>query len=176
MMFGPPAQNAAAQPEEDNPECPTIDVRQGASTLATYGAADHNATTVRYQATVGQTARECAKRGGTMTMKIGMQGRVILGPMGAPGRLDVPIRFAIVQEGPEPKTIWTKLYRVGVDIPPGQTNVEFTHIDDAVSFPNPRRADLEAYVIYVGYDQAGLKEHGKPRGRRGRSGARTSAR
>ena len=166
-MFGPPAQTAAAQPEEDNPECPTIDVRQGASTLATYGAADHNATTVRYQATVGQTARECAKRGATMTMKIGMQGRVILGPMGTPGRLDVPIRFAIVQEGPEPKTIWTKLYLVPVTLSTDQPSMPFTHVIEDMTVPMPSSDELGRYVIYVGFDPRGAPEEKSKKPQRG---------
>ena len=60
--------------------------------------------TTRYQVTIGQTARECAALGGVMTMKVGVQGRVLLGPAGGPGQVDIPLRMAVVQEGTNPKT------------------------------------------------------------------------
>jgi hypothetical protein len=167
-LFGPPAQPGQGPAEPEDPDCPPIDVRQGASTITVYGSGDQAATNVRYQATVGQLARECAVLGATMTMKVGLQGRIILGPVGGPGRLDVPIRLALVQEGPDPKPIWTKLYRVPVEIPPGQTNVPFVHIEDNMTFPKPSAAALEAYVIYAGFDRQGLKEQ-PARGRRQRS-------
>ena len=49
-----------------------------------------------------------------MTIKLGVQGRIILGPGGGPGQVDVPLRFALVEEGMQPKTIWTKFYQVPV--------------------------------------------------------------
>jgi hypothetical protein len=152
-----------APKEEDAPPCPVIDVRSGASTLTVYGAGEQGATNVRYQATIAQTARECAALGATMTVKVGLQGRIILGPLGRPGQLDVPIRLAVVHEGPEPKTIWTKLYRVPVSIPGGQGNVPFVHVEQDVTFPMPKTADLEMYVVYVGFDQMGVKEQKEQR-------------
>ncbi len=54
-----------------------------------------------------------------------MEGRVILGPEGAPGQIDVPLRFAVVEEGIDPKIIATKLDRVAVTVPPNDSNVLF---------------------------------------------------
>lgn len=151
----------AAQREAD-PECPPLDVRLGASTIIVYGKGEQNSTNVRYQASVAQTARECNFTPSTVTMKVGLQGRVIVGPVGGPGRIDLPIRFAVVREGPEPKPIWTKLYKTSVAVPDGQTNVPFVHVDDTVSFPNPGAGAMEAYVVYVGFDNANAKA---PKGR-----------
>ena len=171
-LFGAPAGPSQNSTGTDNLECPTIDVRQGASTITIYGPGEPSATNVRYQATVGRLARECAKVGGNINMKVGLQGRIILGPAGGPGRLDVPIRFALVHEGPEPKTIWTKLYRVGVDVPAGQPNVPFVHVEENMTFPLPAAGELEAYVIYAGFDKVGAREQPRPRGRRARTSAR----
>lgn len=154
-IFGPPvtqnpSTDAGAPAEID---CPGVDIRAGASTLSvTAPGQDAGPMSTRYQATIGETARECAALGGTMTMKIGVQGRILLGPAGGPGQLDVPLRLAVVREGAEPKTIWTKLYRFPVPIPPGQTSVPFVHVEQDVSFPMPRGNELEAYVVYVGFD------------------------
>lgn len=159
FFFGPPARpgDPAAALVQVDADCPGVDIRSGASTLSLGAAgAEPSATSLRYQVSIVRMARECALLGATMTMKVGVQGRVILGPAGGPGQVDVPIRLALVQEGVEPKTIWTKFYRVAVAVPPGQTNVPFVHIEEDVTFPLPRPAELEAYVVYVGFDPAAL--------------------
>jgi len=121
--------------------------------------------TLRYQGTIGRTARECRVVGKTLQMKIGVEGRIILGPAGGPGKVDVPLRFAVVREGPRPVTILTKDYRIPVTVEPGATNVPFVQIDDALTIPLPSAAELSAYVVYVGYDPEVLKKP-KPRRRR----------
>jgi len=135
-------------------DCPEIDIRTGAATYSVgpTGTTDVNPTNLRYQADIAKTARECSVAGGSVTIKVGVQGRIILGPTGGPGQIDVPMRLAVVQEGVEPKTIWTKFYRVPVTVPPGQTNVPFVQIEENITFPMPKRAEYDAYVIYVGFD------------------------
>src|SRR5262249_23523932 len=107
---------AAAPPAvsmDDN--CPTVDVRTGAGTLAvstkTQGA---TANDLRYQVTVVELARQCALANNVIRMRVGVQARAVVGPAGAPGQIDVPLRYAVVREGVEPKTIVTKLKRVPV--------------------------------------------------------------
>jgi hypothetical protein len=168
MVYSPPPKPGQGPTRDEDLECPPLDVRQGASTITVYGPGEQASTNVRYQATVAQLARECSVQGATMNIKVGLQGRIIMGPAGGPGRLDIPVRIALVHEGPAPKTIWTKLYKVAVDIPGGQPHVAFTHVEDNVTFPKPTAGDLEAYVIYTGFDQVGAKAtESKPRGRRG---------
>ena len=138
-------------------DCPGVTVRQGASTLSiTAPGAETGPMTTRYQVSIAQTARECAPLGGVMTMKVGVEGRVLLGPAGGPGQVDVPLRMAVVQEGPNPKTIVSKFYRLAVAIPPGQTSVPFVHVEQDLTFPTPRAADFDSYVVYVGFDPQSL--------------------
>ena len=113
---------------------------------------------LRYQASFGQTVRECKLLGNTLTIRVGVEGRVILGPAGGPGQIEVPLRYAVVQEGPEPKTIVTKLRWFTVAIPPGETSVAFMQIEEELSFPMPRGSGLDAYVVYIGFDRAAVKE------------------
>ena len=63
---------------------------------------------LRYQATITQTARECTINGGQITARIGIQGRVIAGPAGAPPTVEMPLRVAVVQGGVGEKMIATK--------------------------------------------------------------------
>jgi hypothetical protein len=155
-LFGTPPSTNSAPAEANTPaeiDCPGVEVRQGASTLAVSApGTDAGPMTTRYQVGISQTARECAPLGSVMTMKVGVQGRVLLGPAGTPGQLDIPLRMAVVQEGANPKTIVSKFYRLAVAIPPGQTSVPFVHVEQDLTFPMPRGADLDSYVVYVGFD------------------------
>jgi hypothetical protein len=123
---------------------------------------DPTAGDLRYQLSFGQTARECAVQGATMIVKVGVQGRVILGPMGGPGKVEVPLRYAVVREGPQPKTVITKFKRIAVTVAPGQTHVQFVDIEEGLGFPMPSRSDLDAYVVDVGFDEIGDKNEKKP--------------
>jgi hypothetical protein len=150
-------------------DCPGVEIRPGASTFSVGAGAGGGVTptTLRYQAVIAKTARECAVQNRTMTIKVGVQGRIILGPAGSPGQLAVPMRIALVKDTADHKTVWTKLYRVGVSIPPGQTNIPFVQIEENMSFPLPDAAELETYVIYIGYDPAGLNPGKQPDKRTG---------
>jgi hypothetical protein len=143
-------------------DCPRVDIRQGASTLMMNASGEPSALGLRYQATFGRTARECVASAGTLSIKVGVQGRVILGPAGAPGETSIPLRYALVREGVEPKTVWSKLYIVPVTIGAGQPNVPFTHVEEALTVPLPSGAELDNYVIYVGFDPQGMAAEKKP--------------
>jgi len=146
-----------------------VRVRQGAATLtSSANPAEPSAMNLRYQVSIGTTARECKMLPGNMvSIKVGMQGRVILGPEGSPGTVDVPIRFAVVQETIDTKVIATKLDRVSVTVAPNDANVLFTHVAEGLDFPMPKGADIDTYVVYLGFDAAALenerKKPSKPR-------------
>jgi hypothetical protein len=155
-----PASRTATAPDI---ECPGVDIRAGASTLNIAAkTAQATAGDLRYQLSFGQTARECLVQGDALTIKVGVQGRVILGPMGSPGQVDVPLRYAVVREGAEPKTIVTKFKRLPVVVAPDQSHVQFVDIEEGLTFPMPSGSELDAYVVYVGFDELGDKNEKKP--------------
>lgn len=169
--------NASADSSQPlNFECPSISVRTGASTMSSYSnPAEQSALNLRYQVGIGQTARECRLNNGVVTMKIGIQGRVVIGPQGAgTTQLDVPVRLAVVHEtATNPKAITTKLERVNVSIPADSGNVAFTLVDNEISFPMPRGGDIDDYIVYVGFDPQGMemerrRQPAKPAGPRQR--------
>jgi hypothetical protein len=171
LFFGSPgteAQALAVNAADPNQDCPVADIRSGASTLQVNAGTDTSANTLRYQATIARLARECAVRGPTMTVKVGVQGRVVIGPMGGPGQIEVPLRYALVHEGPEPKTILTKFYRFPVTIAEGQGNVPFLHIDEDITFTVPPRGQLDNYVVYVGFDPAAAAPPKQPPAKKAR--------
>lgn len=138
-------------------DCPFIDIRQGASTLTIPPPppdGSNEAMTLRYQGSFVRAARECAVVNGQMVMKVGVQGRVIVGPAGGPGHVDVPLRMAVV-DAPSSgtKVITTKFIQIPVDV----TNTDgatFTHIEEGLTFPLPTPTwELGNYVVYIGFDQ-----------------------
>jgi hypothetical protein len=155
---------ATGAPASPDIECPGVDIRAGASTLGITAAKTNQPTAgdLRYQLSFNQTARECIVQPGTMTIKVGVQGRVVLGPAGGPGQVDIPLRYAVVREGPEPRTIVTRFKRVQATVGPSDLNIPFTDIDDGLTFPMPSLTELEAYVVYVGFDAVGEKPEKKP--------------
>jgi hypothetical protein len=152
------------QRKASEPTCPGVDIRAGASTLAvgTPGK-PASALDLRYQGTITDTARECHLSGGTINAKVGVQGRVIVGPAGAPSSVVIPIRVAVVHEGTQPKTVFSKVYQTTVDMASGQTSVLYNLVAEDVSYPTPSPEASENYIFYVGFDSQGLKpERAKP--------------
>ena len=141
-------------------ECPQVTVRSGAGTLnSTVTPGDESATGLRYQVGLGTTARECRLVApNVVSVKVGIQGRAILGPQGAPGPIDVPIRYAVVYDGVPPRTITTKLERVQVNVTPGDSNVLFSHVVEGLEFPMPKRSELDQNVVYIGFDPVSAQE------------------
>lgn len=151
--------SAAAGPGGTYQECPGVAIREGASTLRVGirpGPIEDN-NDVRYQGTITRNARDCTLFGGQVNARVGIQGRIIVGPAGAPPSVDVPLRVAVVQEGVEPKTIATKLYRTTVDLD-GKDNVAFSFVAEDMSFPVPPPEAAAAYVIYIGFDPEGARQ------------------
>jgi len=155
----------------DEYNCPDVTVRPGTATLMIStpkpAGAELTAVDLRYQGTLVRFSRECGVRPGFMSMKVGVYGRVITGPAGGPGTVDVPLRIAVVQEGPEPKTVLSKLARLSVNVAGDPAFADFTHVDEDVTFPLPRNApDIANYVVYVGFDPNAAPKPAAPARRR----------
>jgi hypothetical protein len=170
-LFGgssePPATVEPGPPratEADEQTCPDVSIRAGASTYAV-GLPGKPATgnDLRFQATITRTARDCTLRGGEIIARIGIQGRVIAGPAGAPATVDVPLRVAVVHEGVSPKTITTKVYQTSVAMS-ADGNVPFSLVAEDVVYPAPPGASGDSYVFYIGFDPQALRS--EPRSRR----------
>ncbi|TFV70907.1 hypothetical protein E4K64_28405 [Bradyrhizobium frederickii] len=155
---------APGQPAEDELDCPQVTVRAGASTYAV-GAAGKPAAgnEVRFQASITKMARECVRSSAGITARIGIQGRVIAGPAGAPASVEVPLRFAVVEGGVGEKVIASKAYRTTVDMTPGGS-VPFTFVIEDMTYPVPAPAVADNYIFYVGFDPQALSP--EPKGRK----------
>jgi hypothetical protein len=157
-----PGQPAA----DDDVDCPQVTVRAGASTFGV-GATGKPAVgnDVRYQASITKMARECVRNGSEITARIGIQGRVIAGPAGAPPSVEVPLRVAVVQGGVGEKVIASKAYRTTVEMS-DSGSVPFTFVAEDLSYPVPAAAVADSYIFYVGFDPQALGPEPKPRGKK----------
>jgi hypothetical protein len=166
-------ENAPGVPQDIT--CPFIDIRQGASTLTIgpTGNTDPNSTNtgamaVKYQGDFVRAARECSVVAGNMVMRIGVQGRIIVGPAGGPGEVDVPLRIAVVDETTSgSKPIVTKFIRIPVQVPSATDNPTFTHVEDGITFPLPSARVLERYIVYIGFDPQALQAEQRPKAKAG---------
>ena len=115
---------------------------------------------VRFQATITKTARDCTKANGEITARIGIQGRIIAGPAGAPASVEIPMRIAVVQGGVSEKVIATKPYRTTVTMTE-DGNVPFSLVADDVVYPIPPGALGDSYIFYIGFDPQALTSEPK---------------
>ncbi|HEY4986904.1 MAG TPA: hypothetical protein VII39_09805 [Bradyrhizobium sp.] len=162
----PGAPAAGGPPVETNLTCPSVAIRAGASTYAVAAAGKEPVgNDVRFQVTIGKTARECNLSGAEITARVGIQGRVIAGPAGAPSLVEIPLRIAVVLGGVSEKVIATKAYRTSVQMTE-DGSVPFSFVADDLVYPAPSAADNDAYVFYIGFDPQALAPEPKVRARK----------
>src|SRR4051812_26034917 len=168
-LFGGKSDDPAAAPTIVSPEpendlsCPPVTIRAGASTYAVAAPGKQPVgNDLKFQATITRTARECQINAGEITAKIGIQGRVIAGPAGAPTSIQVPLRVAVVQGGVSEKTIATKVYQTTVSMAESGSE-PFTLVADELVYPAPSAAVGDTYIFYIGFDPQALKPEPKPK-------------
>ncbi|MCJ2089275.1 hypothetical protein MKK88_25275 [Methylobacterium sp. E-005] len=143
----PPSQSESLDP----PYCPPVEVAEGAAASRTMAGAN-----VRTQFSLGRLARECTRLpDGSITVKVGVEVNVLLGPAGAPGRFDVPVTFQIRHDG---KVITSRIERAGVIVGSGEAQGFATIVADALPVPAAMTAD---YDIAVGVGAVGKGAAGK---------------
>jgi hypothetical protein len=165
LFGGKPDTPPAAPSDEPEPDlnCPRVGIRAGASTYVV-GAPGKQAVgnDVRFQVTITKTARECVKAGGEITAHIGIEGRIIAGPAGAPPSVEVPIRIAVVQGGVNEKVIATKAYRTTVEMTEDGV-APYNFVADDLVYPAPVGAAGDNYIFYIGFDPTLVSPEPKPK-------------
>ena len=133
-------------------ECPTIEVQDGTASVRVYSGEQTN-DRVRYGFALGDIARECSRNGDLLTLKVGAEGRVLLGPTGAPGTFTVPLRVAVRNDATQ-KVVTSFMTRVTATVQSGETQAGFSYVSEPFTVPMVVHPD-EDYVILVGFDPNG---------------------
>lgn len=135
--------------------CPEVQVRDGTQMLQIFekGKQD-DLTAIRFQATINKFARECRTDGiGNTTIKVGTTGRLLAGPNGATGSVNLPLRVVLVRNGDE--VLYSQIQTVAATIAPGTAATDWVSIVDGITVPADKSAGR--FVIYVGFDESGQK-------------------
>ena len=145
--------------------CPQIEVQDGTSAVRVYSGADQSNTNLRYQYSLGQTARECQQADGRLTIKVGVAGRVLVGPAGAPSSFTIPVRVVIRRESDLQPAV-SQLYHTTATIQPGESGTDFTLVSDPLSVPYLHEDSDDDYTILVGFDQGAAPAKAAPKRRK----------
>lgn len=140
-------------------DCPEVFMDNGAS--MTRVPADADSANTRYQLSISATARECMLDGDKLSIKVGIEGSAILGPVGAPGAYGANVNIA-VRRVKENDLISSKDYRVTATIPSGANRADFHLIADAISVPAVSPKAQNDYEIIVGFAPEGASDASKP--------------
>jgi hypothetical protein len=157
VSFGPKDQAAnemqasaagdPAAPKEVN--CPQVEVQDGTSAMRVGGDAN---PTVRYQFDIFQTARECKVEGAQFAIKVGVAGRLLIGPAGSPGAYSAPLRI-VVRDDASGKPVVSKLYKVEADATAASNlQAPFQLVSEPLMLPYAHKWADEDYTILVGFD------------------------
>jgi len=135
--------------------CPPAAIRVGTEALVIYERGhEGDEQFIRFQGSLQTPVRECHTEGDTMTVKVGISGRLIAGPKGNAGSFTVPLRVAVVRQH-DNSVLFSGLQKAPVSLSAPNYASDYKYVFDNVTFKvAPDDRDL---VIYVGYDE------GKPK-------------
>lgn len=131
-------------------ECPEIKVRPGSEALFYYGGGKvGDPRSLNYQAVIDKQSRNCVVSNGLITVKMGVVGRLLLGPAGNQTSVNLPIRFAVERDD---VAVYSERYDIPVAITPPAQSGEFVKVVENVGIPY---LGGEKIVIWVGFDAKG---------------------
>lgn len=127
-------------------ECPKLVIENGAAALRTPPDAD--AASVQHQISLGAVTRECSASGPRLSIRLRIEGYVILGPMGRPGNFHVGLRV-VVRRNKDGAVLSERNFQSAVTIEQEAVRGGFTIAPEPVSVPNSGAKAPEDYEISV---------------------------
>jgi hypothetical protein len=145
VMFqspSPPPPPPKREQTLDDVDCPTVSIPEGGAALRQQGGQDSQS--LRNQISINDIARECLNvtADGGYTMKVGVQGRVLIGPSGSPGSYGAGLRIVIKRGS---TVLANRVVRVSATIPAGEAGADFTHVEQGLVVA-PGRGDVDVFV------------------------------
>ena len=150
------AAKAKKQSEDDFVDlrayCPKTVIRAGTETLRIYPKGvkkeDEGAKSqLRFQATINEVVRECNYISNTLAIRVGIAGRVITGPSGEPGSMELPVRVAVTRGD---DVLYSQLHKLTATVEAGKSIATFRFVDEAVNIDKPPKPNI---LIHVGFDE-----------------------
>lgn len=127
--------------------CPTLSLREGTAYFTKYAkGGDGDASKVIHQASISDTTRQCRISGSDIVMTVQASGRVVAGPAGGPGTVELPLRVVVRSNE---ATLYSNLQKTTVELPSGDPTAQFLFTNDAVTFPASQAGNVK---VWVGFD------------------------
>lgn len=127
--------------------CPQVLLREGTAFYRTYQkGGDGDPSKVIHQASISDTTRQCRISGDQMIATVVASGRVVTGPAGKPGQIDVPVRV-VVLDGEN--VLYSELQKQPVVVSEGGAAAQFIFTNSTVTFPATASRTAK---MYIGFD------------------------
>ena len=131
--------------------CPPVQIRGGTEAMTIYERGhDNEPNYVRQQASISRTARQCSMTGNTLSIKVGIAGRVIAGPKGGAGTVTLPLRIAIIKQVGGNGPLYSNLFKVPVTVSAPDYSADYEQVFPVSLDIAPDDRNL---IVYVGFDQ-----------------------
>ena len=130
-------------------DCPIVQVEPGASAFR--AAAGDSSASVRYQISIGDVARECARQGDSLLVRVGVETTTVLGPAGSAGSYSAPLRVTIRRQSDE-AVLASKTYRVGGAVGASAPTVS-TLVADPLAVPYTTEHAADDYEVVLGFGE-----------------------
>lgn len=142
-------------------ECPAVAIAPGGAAMNSYGGGRDGAPeALRSQLSIVNVARECVGRpDGSIIVKVGVEGRALVGPSGSAGRFEAPLRFVIKQGE---RVLASASRRAAVALATGETQGSFLVVEEGLVVP----AGSSGFDIEVALGGASAAERPARRARR----------
>jgi hypothetical protein len=138
---------------ENEKGCPTLDILENAAGYrGAGGGSGAQASQVSFQASITGTARECIFQGNQLRLRVGLEGRVLLGQNGRPGSFAVPVRIVVKRRA---EIVTQRFTRLNVTVPAGDTQGEWSYVEESLVVPVSDVDPSAEFDVYVGLDPAG---------------------
>lgn len=132
-------------------ECPRFTVWPRDKMLTIYEAGRvGDGLAIIYRGEITKAARECAIAPGRVTMKYGFAGRVLLGPRGRPGAIDLPLKVHITDK--TRNIVSSENVQLSVTISPDNPVGFFSAVRN-ISFAVPTGVPPSEYRVYIAFDR-----------------------
>jgi hypothetical protein len=105
---------------------------------------------VMHRGEITKTARECSVEDGSVTVKYGFSGRVLLGQKGRTGRVTLPINVFVTDS--KRQKVASDSMRVAVDVALDNP-IGYFSVVRAVTFRVPEGSRPGEFEVYVGFDR-----------------------
>jgi hypothetical protein len=105
---------------------------------------------VIHRGEITKMARECQIYSDRVVVRYGFAGRVLLGPKGAPGTVNMPISIRVA--GTDQKTLATDKMTVAATVPQGDPVGYFSMVRE-IAFPLQVGTRPEDYKVFVAFDR-----------------------